>query len=476
MDQLLTRRRTKIVCTLGPSTDTYEDILALAHAGMDVARFNFSHGTPEDHARRFELVRRVSAEVKRPIAVLQDLQGPKIRVKHFETGEIVLENGADFCLTTRDIIGNVHEVSVTYPKLHQDVEPGAMILLDDGKLRLTVEDVDGQDVHCKVVFGGVLKDNKGVNLPGSVSIEALTPKDKIDLKFGLTLGVDYVALSFVQRPDDIRHIKWMIAEQGYNTPVIAKIEKPQAVKEFEAISDLADGIMIARGDLGVEMFVEEVPPIQKEIIAICNRKGKPVITATQMLESMMTTPRPTRAEAADVANAVLDGTDAVMLSGETAAGKFPVQAVETMDRIITIIEKQSDPRWDLKRRKPDMVYPTPLAIGYSTSHASDLVNAKAIVCLTLSGSMARTISRFRPPKPIIAMTFNEQAYFRTALYWGVLGFQVPEFKSNIDDAVDDIVERLKAEQIISHGDRLVLTAGLPFGDKKGTNILRIEEI
>ena len=355
-------RRVKIVCTLGPATDTYEGVLKLAQLGMDVARFNFSHGTQEDHRRRFEWVRRASAECGKPIAVLQDLQGPKIRVRKFATGQAELKRGAAFTLTVRDVEGTDTQASVSYPTFHRDVVPGSVVLLDDGNLSLKVIDVQAEDVHCEVVYGGTLKNNKGVNLPGSVlSVEALTEKDKEDLAFGLELGVDYVALSFVQRPEDVQMLKDLIAAHGKATPVISKIEKPQAVDRIDEIVALSDGIMIARGDLGVEMNVWEVPPIQKDIIELCNKLGKPVITATQMLESMIANARPTRAEATDVANAVLDGTDAVMLSAETASGQYPFAAVEHMHQIIATIEAKGRPPGPNAVREAPIRPPTPSA-------------------------------------------------------------------------------------------------------------------
>lgn len=469
-------RRAKIICTLGPSSETYEQILALAKAGMDVARLNFSHGTHDDHKEKIAIVRKISRELNKPIAILQDLQGPKIRVLTFEKGKISLKEGAEFTLTVREIIGNDREVSVSYDLLHKDVKAGDTVLLDDGNIRLKVENVKGKDVSCRVVFGGDLLDHKGLNLPGSIlSVDSLTEKDKVDLEFGLSLEVDFVAISFVQQPKDVEIIKEIISKKGKNTPVIVKIEKPQAVENIEAIIALSGSIMIARGDLGVEMETEQIPPIQKKIIALCNKAGVPVITATQMLESMIHHARPTRAEASDVANAVLDGSDIVMLSAESASGAFPVETVKTMDRIVTLTEESSDERWDLKRRRPDIFYPSSLAIGYSACHAADLVNAGAIVCLTQSGSTAAMISRFRPNAPIIAVTPNQTPYNRTSLLWGVEGILMEkEFSDNMDVAVNEIIGMLLKLGKIAKGDTLVFTAGIPFYKKLGTNMLRIE--
>ena len=432
-------RRSKIVCTLGPSSDTYTLVRAMAEAGMDVARLNFSHGDHEYHRELIKTVRRVSGDMKRPIGILQDLQGPKIRVRKFENKKIELVRGEKFTLTTRDVVGNEDIAAVSYPSFHKDVKPGDWVLLDDGKLKLSVESVEKQDVVCVVEHGGILRNHKGLNLPGSIlSISCLTEKDEADLEFGLKMGVDFVALSFVQKPDDIRHIKKKIAAHGKKTPVVAKIEKPQAVASIDRITDLTDIVMVARGDLGVEMLTEEIPQIQKEIIRMCNDKGVPVITATQMLESMIDSPRPTRAEASDVANAVLDGSDAVMLSGETASGNFPIDAVETMSRIVSLIERKNLPRWDLKRLRSDVTYSDAYAIGYSACHSAELINAAAIVCLTQSGYTAKMIGRFRPSNPIIAMTYSMETFNRLSMYWGVTGYLTDGFHHYIDDMVEKV--------------------------------------
>lgn len=477
MVEFVESRRVKIVCTLGPATNTYEKVLELAKAGMNIARMNFSHGSYEDHQTKYEWVRRAAKELGRHLGILQDLQGPKIRVKTFEKDQVELKKGARFTLTVRDIVGNEKEVAVSYPTFNQDVKPGDIVLLDDGNLSLKVLEVQGPDVHCEVVYGGVLKNKKGVNLPGSVlSVESLTEKDREDLTFGLKLGVDYVALSFVQKPEDIILIKELIRFQGKNTPVIAKIEKPQAVERIEEILELTDGVMIARGDMGVEMQVYEVPPIQKKIIALCNRKGKPVITATQMLESMITNPRPTRAEATDVANAVLDGTDAVMLSAETASGQYPVEAVQNMHNIITAIEKQQSQPWNLRNKKYADSYNETMAVSEAAAHVAEIMDVGKMVCLTDGGNTAKLLSRFRPSRPIIALSPSDPALQQLALYWGVWGVHVPRFKENIDDAVFEIIEILKKKKLVQTGEKLVITAGLPFTQKKGSNMLRIETV
>ncbi len=471
-------RRVKIVCTLGPATNTYERILKLAQIGMDVARFNFSHGSYEDHKQRFEWVRRASLECKKPIAILQDLQGPKIRVRKFVGDQVELKPGAEFILTVRDLpLGNEKEAAVSYPTFNKDVTPGSVVLLDDGNLSLKVLAVKGDDVHCEVVHGGILKNNKGVNLPGSIlSVDALTDKDKEDLKFGLDLGVDYVALSFVQRPEDVKAIKDLIFFHGKDTPVISKIEKPQAVDHIDEIICLSDGIMIARGDMGVEMNVWEVPPIQKNIIERCNRLGKPVITATQMLESMIGNPRPTRAEATDVANAVLDGTDAVMLSAETASGAYPFEAVEHMHMIISTIEKKRTVPWNDRKLVLDDSYTAANAIGEAASLAAAVIGAAKIICLTDMGYTAKVVSHFRPPRPILAVSPSEKALRQLALYWGVWGVPISTFGDNIDDAIRTVTNLLKNGGYLNKDEKVVFTAALPFTAHRDTNMLRIETV
>jgi len=474
----LNSRRAKIICTLGPSSNTYDNIKVLALAGMDVARLNFSHGTHENHLECIKLIRQISKEIKKPIAILQDLQGPKIRIQKFKSGRIELLQNQKFILTTDQVIGDKAKVSVSYPEFTSDVKPGDFVLLDDGLIKLQVEKVKSKDVECNVIFGGFLSDHKGLNLPGSIlSIDPLTEKDIKDLKFGIKNNVDYIALSFVQKASDVEYLKKLIKNQKAEIPIIAKIEKPQAVDCLNEIVKIADAIMVARGDLGVEVNAEEVPSIQKKVIKYCNLHGKPVITATQMLDSMMHNPRPTRAEASDVANAVLDGSDAVMLSGETAMGKYPLQSVQTMDKIIHLIENDhlTSPA-KFRRRQPDTIYDTAMSIGHAACDAAELINAKAIVCLTQSGLTARTIARFRPETKIIAITPKERTLFRLALVWGIQTFSVNEFKENIDDAVTDIKKLLLDNSIVNTGNSVVITAGLPFINKSKTNMLRIEEI
>jgi pyruvate kinase len=445
---------------------------------MDVARLNFSHGTHENHEKVIHIIRKVSKEQNKPVAILQDLQGPKIRILKFESGFIELKRGKTFTLTTRSIEGNEKIVSVSYKSFYKDVNVGDTVLLDDGLLKLKVLKISGQDVHCKVVFGGVLSNHKGLNLPGNIlSVNALTEKDKKDLKFGIKMDVDYVALSFVQKAEDIVQIKRIISRAKKDIPVVAKIEKPQAVDSIEEIIEQTDVIMLARGDLGVEVSAEEVPPIQKKIIALCNKKGTPVITATQMLESMINNPRPTRAEASDVANAILDGSDAVMLSGETATGKFPVTSLQTMHRIVNLTEKKIKPdNWQTRRRQADKKYTISSTIGYNACQAADLIEAVMIVCLTQSGTTARMIARYRPNQPLIAITHTEKSLRRLNLVWGVMPYSLHEFGDNMDEAINDIIKIIKHKSPVNKGDKIIITAGLPFHSRKGTNMLRIEEI
>ena len=470
-------RRAKIVCTLGPASNSHASISALIDAGMDVARLNCSHGDHAMLAALIATVRQCAREADRSVAVLLDLQGPKIRIGRLPGGAVELVAGATFTLTTLPDVSSVDRVSVSYAGFADDVGPGERLLLDDGQLQLTVISKTATDVTCQVLVGGQLKDRKGLNIPGVVlSVPALSSKDLNDLAFGIAHGVDWVAMSFVQRPEDIDGLRAAIHRLGSDLPIIAKIEKPQAVQALEAILSRTDGVMVARGDLGVEVPAEDVPMLQKRIITACNRRGIPVITATQMLESMIQSPRPTRAEASDVANAVLDGTDAVMLSGETASGAFPIEAAATMRRIIDITELQAPRRWDLQRRTEDEQYDSATAIGYSACQAADLTNAAAIVCLTQSGSTARLIARFRPRARILAMSANQVACQRLALVWGVEPKLCAEFDANVDATVAELTTSLKSTGNLPSGARVVITTGLPFIARRSTNTLRIEEL
>src|SRR5687768_2839413 len=410
--------RAKIVCTLGPASSTPERIGELIDAGMNVARLNFSHGSHEDHAKMLQVVRSEAERRGKAVAVLLDLQGPKIRVGKFGSGSIELKPGATFTITTDpSVVGDEKRVSTTYPLLPLDVKPGDHLLLDDGYMTLAVTEVADKEVRTVVVTGGTLKNNKGINLPGvEVSAPALSEKDRTDIGFALRLGVDYVALSFVRRPEDVIEAKRLLTADEVSIPVIAKIEKPQALERLGEIIDVADGAMVARGDLGVELGPEKVPLWQKRIIEETNKRGKIVITATQMLESMMTQQRPTRAEASDVANAVLDATDALMLSGETASGAYPIEAVRTMARIIEEIEKSEYYRANTEVPTIQLVNSTN-AIAHAAVHAAKAMRLKNIVVVSDSGGAARLVSEYRPEAHLICLTTDEVTWRRLALFW-----------------------------------------------------------
>jgi len=469
-------RRAKIVCTLGPASSTPERIGELMDAGMDVVRLNFSHGSHEDHARMLQIVRAEAERRARAIAVLLDLQGPKIRVGRFETGQAELRPGAAFTITTdTSVIGDQHRVSTTYPGLPQDVRPGDTILLDDGYLSLAVRAVRDREVETIVVAGGMLKNNKGINLPGvEVSAPALSDKDRIDIGFALRHNVDYVALSFVRRPEDVIEAKRLLTADGIEIPVIAKLEKPQAIDRLDDIIEVSDGCMVARGDLGVEMGPEKVPLIQKRIIEETNKRGKIVITATQMLESMITQPRPTRAEASDVANAVLDGTDAVMLSGETASGAHPVESVRTMVRIIREIEQSAYYRQYIEPPNVELsVYAN--AIARAAVEAAKVMKVKTIAVLTDSGGAARLMSEYRPEADIVALTRNDVTFRRLALIWGVTPVLV-DTAATTDEVIDQAEQVLLDKGLATSGDNVVITMGVPVGSGAQTNTLKVHQM
>ncbi len=474
-------RRTKIVCTLGPATSSETQLEALIRAGMNVARLNFSHGAHEEHAAMIERVRAVSVSLGICVAILQDLQGPKIRTGTLKGGlPVTLMDGTTFTITSREVEGSAEMVSTTYKLLPQDVKPGDRILLDDGLLELRVLRSNETDVQCIVVHGGVLKEHKGINLPGvAVSAPALTEKDREDLKFGLLQNVDYVALSFVRRPQDIVEAKACMrelqAELGYDSreavPLIAKLEKPEAVEHLDEILKVTDGVMVARGDLGVEMPLEKVPLIQKRIISKCNDMGLPVITATQMLESMITNPRPTRAEASDVANSILDGTDAVMLSGETSVGAYPIDAVQTMARIATETEAS-----DRTMRQPNCKNLTQAhAVSHAARALSEETSVQAIVVFTRSGASAELISKDRPRTPIVAFTPSTRVYHRLALWWGVVPRQLA-MRGTTEELIAVVDQRLQDEKLIQKGAHVVFMGGLPIASRARTNFVRLHRV
>ncbi|NVB84346.1 MAG: pyruvate kinase [Kofleriaceae bacterium] len=469
--------RAKIVCTLGPASSTPERIGELIDAGMNVARLNFSHGSHEDHAKMLQVVRREAEHRGRAIAVLLDLQGPKIRVGKFANpGGVELKPGAAFTITTdTSVVGDEKRVSTSYSLLPLDVRPGDQILLDDGYLSLAVTDVADKEVRTVVVSGGVLKNNKGINLPGvEVSAPALSEKDRTDIGFALRHGVDYVALSFVRRPEDVIEAKRLLTLDQVSIPVIAKIEKPQALERLVEIVEVTDGIMVARGDLGVELGPEKVPLWQKRIIEETNKRGKIVITATQMLESMITQPRPTRAEASDVANAVLDGTDALMLSGETASGSHPIEAVRTMARIIDEIERSAYYRANIEIPTIEQVS-SANAISHAAVTAAKAMKLKNICVVSDSGGAARLLSEYRPEANLICLTTNEVTYRRLALFWGVTPVMIGP-SATTEELLDRVEGTLIERNLALPGENVLITMAVPVGSGIQTNVLKIHQI
>ena len=466
-------RRAKIVATLGPATSSYEMVRAIIDAGVDVARLNLSHGDYSVHDANFANVRKAAEDAGRPVAALVDLQGPKIRLGKFENGPHELLPGDIFKITIEDILGTKEIVGTTFKGLPQDVRPGDFLLIDDGKVRVEVVETDGTVVTTRVVVGGPVSNNKGINLPGvAVNVPALSEKDEADLRWGLNAGADLIALSFVRDAKDIERVHEIMAEEGRYVPVIAKIEKPQAVDNLEEIIDAFDGIMVARGDLGVELPLEAVPIVQKRAVELARRMAKPVIVATQMLESMISSPIPTRAETSDVANAVLDGADAVMLSGETSVGEYPVQTVRTMARIVESTEDHG-----LERIAPLGTKPRTLggAITLAAVEIAEFTEASYLCVFTESGDSARRMSRLRHGLPIIAFTPNEATRRRMALTWGVRSFLV-ERKTHTDELFSQVDDVLLENGLAAPGDRVIVTAGSPPGIEGSTNDLRVHRV
>ncbi|HSK23402.1 MAG TPA: pyruvate kinase [Egicoccus sp.] len=472
-------RRAKIVATLGPALDDPDRLRAAIAAGVDVVRLNFSHGTKEDHQRRLDKIHAIAAEVGRNVGSLGDLQGPKIRlgivpddgVTLVDGGEVVLVSGVE-TLERYEERGGVPVLPVVYEGLAEDVDPGALILLDDGLLRLVVSKVDGNRVHARVVAGGPAKSRKGVNLPGvAVSAKSLTDKDREDVATMVEIGVDWIALSFVRRPEDVREVRDLVRSLGGDQPIVAKLERPEAVDNLEEIIRETDAVMVARGDLGVEVGPEKVPAIQKEMIDLANRYSKPVITATEMLDSMIRNPRPTRAEASDVANAIFDGTDAVMLSGETAAGRFPVEAVRTMARIIEVAEGAAG---RVHSAPPETGQVLGRVVAKAAKQVADDVDATAILVFSVSGKSVQLVSKFRPKQPVIGLTTQEHTVRRLALMWGTTGTVVP-----MKDHSRDLI--LAAEEVCLEkgygvrGDTVVIVSGIP-GGHGGTNRVMVHRL
>lgn len=466
-------RRAKIVCTLGPATATYERVLALVRAGMDVARLNFSHGTHEEHAALYAHVRRASDATGRAVGVLVDLQGPKIRLGEFSGGSATLAEGATFTLTTEPVAGDATRASTTYAALPADVRPGDTVLIDDGRVKLRVEATDGTRVRCTVVEGGRVSDHKGINLPGvRTSAPSLSEKDRDDLRFAMGLRADLVALSFVRRPDDVAEVHALMDEFGARLPVIAKLEKPEAVASLERIVQAFDGLMVARGDLGVEIPLEQVPLVQKRAVQLARENARPVIVATQMLDSMIAHSRPTRAEVSDVANAVLDGADALMLSGETSVGEWPVETVETMARIIRETERPSGFEWPALHAHTESV---PEAIAAAAVRLAAGTGAKALAAFTASGNSARLLAAHRCAIPLLAFTSDVAVRSRLALQWGVETFVVPPMRDT-DDMVRGVERSLLELGRAAPGDHVVIVAGTPPGAVGSTNTARVHRL
>jgi pyruvate kinase len=464
--------RTKIVCTIGPATATREALRSLIEAGLNVARINFSHGTQEQHAETIRLVRSVAEEVKRPVAVLGDLQGPRIRIGDLE-GPVMLESGQEVVLAPEERIEHAAEVPVTYERLAEDVHVGDRILIDDGLLELVVVDVKKPRVKARVLHGGPLRSHKGMNFPGVlVSAPSLTDKDYADVKFAVAHELEYLALSFVRRPQDMEQLRKLVPK---GLLILAKIEKDSALENIDSIVLASDAVMVARGDLGVELPFEQVPLAQKHIIALANQIGRPVITATQMLESMVTHPRPTRAEASDVANAILDGTDAVMLSAETAAGKYPRLAVEAMTRIISEIEKHPPAQRRDERQPRASNVSTEFAIAAASSAAVRMLGAPVLIVFTKSGFSARIVASQRPNVPILVLTDIPRTYRQLALIWGVLPELVPHCET-YDEMVRLALGAVRARGLARSGDQVVVTAGVPFDVPGSTNTMKVETV
>jgi len=466
-------RKTKIVATIGPTSSSPKMLQRLIQTGADILRLNFSHGENSEKQELIACIREVSGRLGRDVGILADLQGPKIRTGKMQGNAMSLARGDEVTITTADILGENGLIPTIYRELPRDVRPGSRILLDDGLLEFKVLSVKGEDVLCSVVTGGILKNNKGINLPGvKVSAPCLTEKDLIDLQFCLKQDIDYIALSFVRTAEDVEELKRIISASGKQIPIVAKIEKPEALRNFNKILKVTDAVMVARGDLGVEVQPEKVPVYQKKIIEACNRAGKPVITATQMLESMVKNPRPTRAETSDVANAILDGTDAVMLSAETASGDHPLEAVETMVRVALEVEHTSFMR--RPAAGPDHTRGIAQAVAESACSAAGTLKAKAIVVFTQSGSTAALISSFRPQTPIIAFNNSPGIRQRLALFWGVRSTEVGVME-NTDQQIFEVEKRLLASGF-RKGDLVVIIMGIPIETRGSTNLMKVHTL
>lgn len=470
-------KKTKIVCTIGPATEQEDILKSLIQEGMNVARINFSHGTHEEHKQKIDLIKAVRDDLNEPVAIMLDTKGPEIRTLNFEEGQVTLEAGQKYTITTRDILGNKEICGITYKNLPQDVQIGDRILIDDGLIGLKVEEILNEtDILCIVENPGVVKDKKGVNVPSvQINLPALTSKDIGDIKFGIENSIDFIAASFIRKPTDVIEIRRVLEENdASDIHIISKIENHEGVENIDDIIELSDGIMVARGDLGVEIPAEDVPLVQKMIIQKCNKAGKPVITATQMLDSMIKNPRPTRAEVTDVANAILDGTDAIMLSGETAIGKYPKDAVETMARIALKIEGSESYKNMLRNVRSSNVAITN-AISHATGTIAKDLGVNAILTATSSGYTARSVSKYRPDAWIIAATPSRDVMRKLALVWGVYSVETDKMTST-DDAIEGSVQSAVRAGYIHQGEIIVITAGIPVGVVGGTNMIKVHVV
>ena len=468
-------RRTKIVCTIGPASESEEMLGELMKAGMNVARFNFSHGTHEEHKAKFGRVLKVSGELGMSIATMLDTKGPEIRLRNFENGKVQLIPGQMFTLTTEDILGNEKRASITYKNLKNDVKQGTKVLIDDGKIEMEVSKIVGEEILCTVKNGGVVSNHKGINVPGArLSMPYISAVDREDILFGIQMGFDFIAASFVRTKEDILDIKQILDENKSPMKIIAKIESVQGLQNLEEILSVSDGIMVARGDMGVELPLEEVPVIQKRMIKMAVAEGKHVITATQMLESMIQNPRPTRAETNDVANAIYDGTTAIMLSGESAAGKYPVEAVRTMARIAERTEQAIDYNGRMRRYSPQNQEDVTTAISYATCTTAMHLNAEAIITVTMSGFTAEMVSRYKPGCPIIGCSVNPRVCRQMALLWGVTPVLMSK-EEKTGELFETAKYLAKKQQLIHNGDTIVLTAGIPLGISGRTNMIHVME-
>jgi pyruvate kinase len=468
-------RKTRIVCTIGPASLKRTILEKMLIAGMDVARLNFSHGSHEQHAQTIALLRSLSARREKPLAILQDLSGPKVRLGKIACGTVPLRRGQQIVLTTRNVPGDHQEVPLPVPELIAALRPGDRLFADDGRVEMRVVEVSATDVLARTVVPGDLSSHKGVMSPGvSLDIPGVTSKDITDLRFGLEQGVDWVAASFIRKPEDLAPLREVMREMAIHRPIIAKIEKWEAVKRIEEIIACVQGVMVARGDLGVEIPIEEVPGVQKKIIRLCNRAGKPVITATQMLDSMIHNPLPTRAEVTDVANAILDGTDAVMLSGETAAGQYPLESVRMMAKIAQETEPQVPDRAAFSDIRPGRAEAAEVVAQGAVEMARAL-RAAAIICATTSGSTARLIAKYRPDTPVIALTHQSDTFRRLALTWGVRPLLI-ERVTDTDEMMEKSIAAIVEKKIVRNGDLVVLTAGVPVNIIGNTNLIRVHTI